>query len=666
MKPGLKWFITFLTITLAIAALTIPTRLKAQNQAVQGHHHYKLIDLGTFGGLQSHVNAGSGQEFGNFSSILNSRGIVTGWADTSTQDPFPGFCLSEECYVVHTFEWKNGVKTDLGVLPGGASSESNWVTENGLIVGLSENGEIDPLIPGFPEFHATLWRDGSVIDLGTLPGGFESIANAANSRGQVVGLATKAVADPNSMLGLGFQTRAFIWQDGVMEDLKTLPGGADAEAVLINEKGQVVGWSYTSSTSVPPCETGFTLTTGSFIWDMEKGLRDIGSLGGSCTIATDLNNRGQVVGSSSLPGDTSQHAFLWDEGLFQDLGGSLGGDSLGAFAVNEKGEAVGFAFLPGETPIFHATLWRSAGDMVDLGVVGADPSSYAASINSRNQVVGTSGDFVTTSRVFLWENGDMVDLKALILGDSAFRPEFAQTINDRGEIAGTGADAGNEHAFLAIPCDENHPGVEGCDYSLVDAAAAKNRTRSDSSRRDASLASPALETTKSSPEIQRSLGGANSLINQMFRRRFGVARSLRAPHASPLTTASTTGLTITSGAPPSGIVGQPYGPFQFLWRPNIFTKIPVHFFQMSASGGSGSYSGRWAAAPGSSLPPGLACCELILEHTFPGPVGGEAFYYPVIYGQPTSAGTYHVVVTLTDNNSPLLHASASYSITISQ
>lgn len=135
---------------------------------------------------------------------------------TLSKDPFPGFCFNEDCFVSHTFEWKNGVKTDLGALPGGASSASNWITPNGLIVGLSENGKIDPLVPGFPEVRATLWRDRAVIDLGTLPeGGFESIASAANNRGQVVGLATNRSdrgffgssmwREPDTRLSLGGQ-----------------------------------------------------------------------------------------------------------------------------------------------------------------------------------------------------------------------------------------------------------------------------------------------------------------------------------------------------------------------------------------------------------------------------------------------------------------------------
>jgi probable HAF family extracellular repeat protein len=461
--------------TTLFAALAIPIHLAAQNNqdSKPVHHHYKLIDVGTLGGPQSYVNAGSGNEFGNFAQILNNRGTMTGSADTSTPDPFPGFCSNDDCFVSHAFEWKNGAKTDLGALPGGASSASNWISANGLIAGFSQNGEIDPLVPGLPEVRAVIWRNGAIRDLGTLPeGGFESIAAAINDRGQTVGLAINTIPDPDSMVGIGFQTRTFLWQDGAMKDLGTLGTGTDAQAILINEKGQVVGWSYINSVPTNACLEGFAFVTGSFIWDKENGMRDLGSLGGTCTTASDINNHGQIVGFSNLPGDLSEHGFLWNNVSFQDLGGSLGGDFLGPFAINDSGEAVGFAFLPGDT-IGHAVLWKHVGDMADLGGVGADQCSYATSINAATQVVGTSSDCVSTSRVFLWEDGSIFDLNALIPPSSPLSLQFAETINDRGEIAGTGVDAGgNEHAFLAIPCDENHPDIEGCDYDAVDSAAA--------------------------------------------------------------------------------------------------------------------------------------------------------------------------------------------------
>jgi hypothetical protein len=87
------------------------------------------------------------------------------------------------------------------------------------------------------------------------------------------------------------------------------------------------------------------------------------------------------------------------------------------------------------------------------------------------------------SRAFLWENGSMVELNTLIPPDSSLQIVWAIAINDRGEIAGIGAPQGirpaniytQGHAFLLIPCDENHPNVEGCDYSLVDAPAVAGR-----------------------------------------------------------------------------------------------------------------------------------------------------------------------------------------------
>lgn len=487
-------------ITLSLlAALGLPGQLSAQQKAPAHHraHHYRLIDKGTFGGPASELNPGSGNDISEFTSILNPEGTVAGFADTALADPFQPYCFWD-CTVTHTFRAQsNGQVTDLGALPGGGSSAPTWITANGLIAGVSENGETDPLYPGLPELHAVLWQHGKITDLGTLPeGGNQSEANAVNSAGQVVGAALNTVPDQNSMQAGTFwlwggdggpppypyQERAFLWdQQNGMQDLGTLPGGTDAEATLINERGQVVGYSYTSSAPSSGCLFGFSLTTGSFVWDEKNGMQNLGSLGGTCTAAFDINNRGQIIGASNLSGDQSQHAFLWENGLFQDLGGSLGGVFTGAFVLNEGGQAVGFATLPGDV-VFHATLWTGVGHMTDLGVVGNDQCSYATGINAEGQVAGGSISDCTaeepTFRAFLWEDGSIFDLNALIPPGSPLYLEQVETINDRGEIAGTGVDAsGNGHAFLLIPCDENHPQLKGCDYSLVNATAATTPAR---------------------------------------------------------------------------------------------------------------------------------------------------------------------------------------------
>jgi probable HAF family extracellular repeat protein len=478
MKPK-KLAITIAVVLGVVLASQLP--LSAQEPAK--HHHYKLIDLGTLGGPQGYLDPDNGLEIGDSSPLLTNGGTVTGFADTSLPDSFaPNFCF-EDCFVTHAFRWTSGALIDLGALPGGGSSASTWITPNDLIAGLSETGGTDPLFSGLPTVHAVLWQNGRITDLGTLPsGGYESEANAVNSRGQVVGAALNTVPDANSMalgtywlfgIPYGYQTRAFLWEKGVMRDLGTLGTGSDAQAILINDAGQVVGWSYVSSNESPFCVTGF-LATDSFIWDRQDGMKDLGSLGGTCTLATALNNYGEVVGASNLTGDQKQHAFLWEHGSMQDLGGSLGGDYTGAYAMNDAGEVVGYAFLPGDTT-FHAALWSHPGKMTDIGVVGNDTCSSAGSINVRTQAVGESAPDCNfdNARAFLWERGSLINLNALIPHRSALYLQYAENINDRGEIVGTGLDAqGNGHAVLLIPCDESHPGVEDCDYSSVDAPGA--------------------------------------------------------------------------------------------------------------------------------------------------------------------------------------------------
>lgn len=462
-----KAFVCAAMTLLLTLALTPGTR--AQDVRVQPHryHHYQLIDVGTFGGPQSWTFTPGGPV-----GLLNNQGTLAGSADTSAVDPY---CFwAPDCYATDAFQWRNGGKTNLGVLSGGIGSQVNWISARGLMAGIADNGQQDPLHPAFPQVHAVLWDHGQVTDLGTFLGGYDTWANAVNSRGEIAGQAYNAVPDVNSLFGYGYQSRAYYWNNGAAQDLGTLGTGTDADAVLINERGHVVGLSYTSSTANAICpgitNNVFVLTTGSFIWDAKNGMKDIGGLGGTCTLANDLNNNGQIIGGSALTGDMQVHPFVWNAatGAADLLDPS---DNSYGFAEGENahGDVAGGTC---DSVTCYAVLWRkSGGHWQKTNLSTVTDNAFSGSINSSEQVVG---NFAVTNgqAAFLWEDGGpLVDLDTLIPSGSGLQMYEAHQINDLGEIAIGALDAnGNHHAVLLIPCDENHPGVAGCDYSLVDAS----------------------------------------------------------------------------------------------------------------------------------------------------------------------------------------------------
>lgn len=475
MKSGRQTSI----VAMILFGVAMPLSLAAQDTAKQGrphqYHHYQIVDPGTFGGPQSWTFTPELARAG----FLNNQGTFAASADTSAVDPYC-YWSPFDCYATDGFQWQNGVTTDLGVLPGGIGSQVNWISANGLMAGISDNGQPDPLNPALPQIHGVLWDHGKMTDLGTLPGGADDLwANAVNSRGEIAGQAYNTIPDPYSFNGYGYQSRAVYWNKGAMQDLGTLGTGTDAVALLINERGQVLGVSYIDSNPSAFCsgvQIGFTFTTGTFIWDKKNGMQDIGTLGGTCTVAYDLNNRGQVVGQSSHVGDPTNLAFVWDRaaGIKQlPTAANLYGR---ADAINDEGKIVGEGDGPDGQP--SALLWQKRGGnwhATYLGSLHSGDCAFAASINASGQVVGLSGpNGCSTVLPFLWEDGGpMVDLNTLVPPNSSIQLHEALQINNRGEIAGNGVDAnGNFHAVLLIPCDENHPDVTCCDYSTVDASTA--------------------------------------------------------------------------------------------------------------------------------------------------------------------------------------------------
>ncbi|HJU09843.1 MAG TPA: hypothetical protein VJ728_03150 [Candidatus Binataceae bacterium] len=421
-------------------------------QANHGHHtrhqQYKLIDLGTLGGPSSLI-------FGLTGPINESGMVLTESADTAAPNPFypndnPYLNLP---FVQHAFLWFRSQVRDLGTLPNGVGSGGQWINDYGVVAGAAGNGLIDSGT-GYPAVNAVRWRNGNIRNLGTF-GGEESIAFAINNRDQIAGGASNGV--PDHFLNTDFlpfpggtQVHAFRWERGEMQDLGTL-GGPDSIGFYINERGEVAGQSLTNSTPNP--STGFP-TVDSFLWK-DGRMIDLGNLGGTYGAPNVVNNHSQIAGFSNLAGDTKQHPFFWERGVLTDIG-TFGGDNGEAIWMNDAGQVVGTADLADGT--HHAFVWQR-GRMRDVGTVGTDPCSNGKGINSWGLATGTTTDCNgNILHLFLWKNGEIVNLSALIRPGSDVTVTDLAMINDRGEIAGEGVTAdGNQRAILLVPdgdCDD--------------------------------------------------------------------------------------------------------------------------------------------------------------------------------------------------------------------
>jgi probable HAF family extracellular repeat protein len=202
---------------------------------------------------------------------------------------------------------------------------------------------------------------------------------------------------------------------------------------------------------------------------IEYSVINVGALGGNQGAAYGgVNNRGWVAGDANLPGNQTEHGFLWRNGMMTDLG-TLGGLGSGVPipVKDDKGLIVGGAQTSTVDPLGEfwgaagicenstgtqcqgwqnlglAFLWQN-GVMTALPTLGGN-NGQAFGVNNRGQVVGIAETAIYDASCI---PPQVLDFEAVIWGPKVGQiqelPVFpgdstaaAIAINDRGQVVGT-------------------------------------------------------------------------------------------------------------------------------------------------------------------------------------------------------------------------------------
>jgi probable HAF family extracellular repeat protein len=335
-----------------------PPATRAPEYPTSADPAFVILDLGT--------------GYGNTSMArhVNSRGEVL-WAWGTTRDQMSGLYSDPH----QMLSW-NGMATDLTPL---GMDFAVAVNDLGMVLGQSrgrgllywpDTGTVEPLagfeqdawpadvndfgvVTGNVAGRAVVADGSRLVDLPPAPGyGFlEPVA--VNDAGDVAGTARTSRTDLSAQ-------RAVLVADGTVTVLDPAPGATSSRAADLNEGGQVVGG---------PDVQGMHAVRQpgrAFLYDRVTGLTtDIGTLPEyENSVATAINNEGQVVGYAWLPdieGDPIRRAFLYDHrtGAISDLNDLIPEDSgwhlFDAFDISDTGQIVGQGMIDGEMHGFVLT-----------------------------------------------------------------------------------------------------------------------------------------------------------------------------------------------------------------------------------------------------------------------------------------------------------------------
>lgn len=321
---------------------------------------------------------------------------------------------------------------DLGTL-GGASLTATALNNQGQVVGygITSSGSTQAFMTGANGIGLT--------NLGTL-GGASSYAADINDAGQVVGRSERADG-----LVRAFSTAP---SGTGMTDLGTLSGGTTSAATGINNSGQIVGYSTTSTGSGALTRAFSAASAGA-------PLVNLGSFSysqppyASYSGAAAVNDAGVVVGSATEGCNCAGAAFKGQVGspdIYHVNG--VSGNTSGATAVNASGQVVGAANGFTNVPYIsggHAFLSNPDGSILDIGATWVGHSG-ALAINGLGQVGGYFGLGNEIHGFITGANGlNAVDINSLVAPGGDYYFTRVVGLNDVGQVLALGS---NNRSYL--------------------------------------------------------------------------------------------------------------------------------------------------------------------------------------------------------------------------
>ncbi len=238
----------------------------------------------------------------------------------------------------------------------GGSYSWVWGLNNlGVVSGESEDGDEHSNILGFA------WTAGA--GMRALAGSSVSSARAINDRGHIVGLTPAP----------GISARAVRWnRDASVTPLGPLPLSL-SEAFAINSSSSATGFADTASGAIHAT-----------LWDRGGNLTDLGTLGGTRAFGMHINAAGAVAGESDDAGDTRTVGFFWSRNSGMLAIPVEGGGARLVAGLNNRGEVVGVTTIGARSVAYQ---WSLARGVVELPS-GSAPRSDVFDINNYGAMVG--------------------------------------------------------------------------------------------------------------------------------------------------------------------------------------------------------------------------------------------------------------------------------------